>query len=172
MEPASIARRIAALERTVSRRRRLDETLTAALSARRGEQAQARQARDDKGSEVRQEGEVLQGYYDRIARMMSGSSVVSVTEMTGTMRYAEVLAERLRALEAQLQQCEAALADKTQEVALAVRAVASNRGRIDLCNDRIEELKRGEMMQATDLADEEAEEAALARARLAAAPSR
>ena len=172
MEPASIARRIAALERTVSRRRRLDETLTAELAARRAEEAQARQARDDKASEVKQEGEVLQGYYDRIARMMSGGSAVSVTEMTGTMRYADVIAERMRALEGQLQQCDAALADKTQEVAQAVRAVANNRGRIDLCNDRIEELKRGEMMQATDVADEEAEEAALARARVAAAPER
>jgi type III secretion system HrpB7-like protein len=172
MEPASIARRIAALERTVSRRRRLDETLTAELAARRADEAQARQARDDKASEAKQEGEVLQGYYDRIARMMSGGSAVSVTEMTGTMRYADVVAERVRALEAQLQQCEAALADKTQEVAQAVRAVASNRGRIDLCNDRIDELKRGEMMQATDIADEEAEDAALARARLAAAPAR
>lgn len=172
MEPASIARRIAALERTVSRRRRLDETLTAELAARRAEEAQARQSRDDKASEVKQEGEVLQGYYDRIARMMSGGSAVSVTEMTGTMRYADVIAERVRALEGQLQQCDAALADKTQEVAQAVRAVANNRGRIDLCNDRIEELKRGEMMQATDVADEEAEEAALARARVAAAPER
>ena len=172
MEPASIARRIAALERTVSRRRRLDETLTAELAARRAEEAQARQSRDDKASEVKQEGEVLQGYYDRIARMMSGGSAVSVTEMTGTMRYADVIAERVRALEGQLQQCDAALADKTQEVAQAVRAVANNRGRIDLCNDRIDELKRGEMMQATDVADEEAEEAALARARVAAAPER
>jgi len=37
-----------------------------------------------------------------------------------------------------------------------------------LCNDRIDELRRGETMQTTDAADEEAEEAALARARLAA----
>lgn len=172
MEPASIARRIAALERTVSRRRRLDETLKGELSARRAEEAQARQTRDDKASEVRQENEVLQGYYDRIARMMSGGSVVSVTEMTGTMRYADVVAERVRALEGELQQCEAALADKIQQVAQALRAVANNRGRIDLCNDRMDELQRGETLQASDVADEEAEEAALARARLAAAPSR
>lgn len=172
MELASIARRISALERTVSRRRRLDETLTAELSARRAEEAQARQVRDDKALEVGQERELLQAYYDRIGRMMSGGSVVSVTEMTGTMRYADVVAERLRALESELQQHEAALADKEQQVVQAVRAVANNRGRIDLCNDRIEELQRGEMMQATDAADEEAEEAALARARLAAAPPR
>lgn len=172
MEPASIARRIAALEQTVSRRRRLDETLTAALSARRAEEAQARQARDEKASEVRQESELLQAYYDRIGRMMSGGSVVSVTEMTGTMRYAEVVAERLRAREGELQQREAAVADSEQQVAQAARAVANNRGRIDLCNDRIDELRRGEMMQATDIADEEAEETALARARLAAAPPR
>jgi type III secretion system HrpB7-like protein len=168
MELAAIARRIAALERTVSRRRRLDETLTAELSARRAEQSQAQQARDEKASEVSEKAGQLQQYYDRIARMMSGGSVVSVTEMTATMRYADVVAEGLRALEGELQQYEADLADKVQQVAHAVRAVANNRGRIDLCNDRIDELRRGETMQTTDAADEEAEEAALARARLAA----
>jgi type III secretion system HrpB7-like protein len=172
MDAAGIARRIAALERTVSRRRRLDETLTAELSARRADEAQAQRALDEKATEVREEGERLQGYYDRIARMMSGGSAVSVTEMTGTMRYADVVAERLRALEGELRQHEAAVAEKERQVKEAVRAVANNRGRIDLCNSRIEELQRGAAMQATDAADEEAEEAALARARLEAAPSR
>lgn len=172
MEPASIARRIEALERTVSRRRRLDETLTAELSARRAEQAQAQQERDDKASEVSREDESLRGYYDRISRMMSGGSVVTATELTATMRYADVVADRLRALEGELRQREAALAERAQQVAQAMRAVANNRGRIDLCTDRIAELQRGEVMRATDAADEEAEEAALARARLAAGPTR
>lgn len=172
MEPASIARRIAALERTVSRRRRLDETLTAELSARRAEQAQAQHVRDAKASEVDRQDELLQGYYERIAKMMSGGSVVTATELTATMRYTDVVADRLRALQGELRQCEAALAERAQQVAQAVRAVANNRGRIDLCTDRIAELQRGQAMQATDAADEEAEEAALARARLAGGPSR
>ncbi len=172
MEPASIARRIAALERTVSRRRRLDETLTAELSARRAEEAQARQERDDKASEVSREDALLRSYHDRIAKMMSGGSVVTATELTATMRYADVVADRLRGLEGELRQREAALAERAQQVVQAVRAVANNRGRIDLCTDRIAELQRGEAMQATDAADEEAEEAALARARLAAGAPR
>jgi len=172
MEPASIARRIEALERTVSRRRRLDETLTAELSARRAEQAQAQQERDDKASEVSREDASLRGYYDRIAKMMSGGSVVTATELTATMRYADVVADRLRALEGELRQREAALAERAQQVAQAMRSVANNRGRIDLCTERIAELRRGEAMRATDAADEEAEEAALARARLAAGPTR
>lgn len=172
MEPASIARRIAALERTVSRRRRLDETLTAELSSRRAEEAQARQDRDDKASEVSREDALLRSYYDRIAKMMSGGSVVTATELTATMRYADVVADRLRGLEGELRQREAVLTERAQQVVQAVRAVANNRGRIDLCTDRIAELQRGEAMQATDAADEEAEEAALARARLAAGAPR
>ncbi|CAN7581567.1 type III secretion protein SctO [Trinickia sp. LjRoot230] len=169
MDPASIARRIAALERTVSRRRRLDETLTAELAARREEQAQLQRECDAKQEEVQRERDLLQTYYDRIANMMSGGSVVSVTEMTACMRYTDVVAERLRAREGELQSIEAAVQDKAQQVALAARAIANNRGRIDLCKDRIKDLERDQLMQASDAADEEAEEAALARARLASA---
>lgn len=167
MEPASIRRRIAALERTVSRRRRLDESLTAELAARRGEHAQAQRDAQTKADEVQSERALLQSYYDRIARMMSGGSVVSVTEMTGCMRYAEVVAERLHALEAELRSLEQVVDAKAEQVAAAARAVAHNRGRIDLCKGRIGELGRDLDTHANDASDEEAEEAALARARLA-----
>lgn len=166
MEPSTIARRVAALEQTASRRRRLDETLTAELAARRAEHAQAQRAAQAKAEEVERERALLQSYYDRIGRMMSGGSVVSLTEMTACMRYAEVVADRLRALEGELQMAEQATAERAAQVAAAARAVETNRGRIDVCKERIEELARELDSHATDASDEEAEEAALARARL------
>lgn len=161
MEPARIARRIEVLERTVSRRHRLDEALRAELAARRGEHAQAQQEAQTKADQVQSERVLLQSYYDRIARMMSGGSVVSVTEMTGCMRYAEVVAQRLHVLEAELSSLEQVVDTTAEQVAAAARAVANNRGRIDLCKNRIGALGRDLDTHANDASDEEAEDAAL-----------
>lgn len=165
-------RRIAALTRTTERRERLEETLRAALAARREEAAQLAAQRDGKAAEVQQARETLAECHARIGEMMGGSAAFSLADLNAAMRYAEVVADRVRVLEADLAALIEACEAKQQEIATAVRAIANNRGRIELCNERIAALRRRDDEAASDAADEEAEEAALARLAAAARAAR
>ncbi|MFM0553159.1 type III secretion protein [Paraburkholderia sediminicola] len=158
-------RRLLALRRTTARRTRLEDTLRATLASRRAEHERAVQGRDEKLSAVQAERGTLAACHDRIARMMSGNEAFSLTEMTDRMRFAELVAEQLRALESELAALEQAVEARAGEVAAAARAIANNRGRIDMCNERIVGIGRTLEAAANDAADEEAEESALARIR-------
>ncbi|GAB6851285.1 type III secretion protein [Paraburkholderia kururiensis] len=165
-------RRIAALTRTTERRERLEETLRAALAARREEAVQLAAQRDGKAAEVQQARETLAQCHASIGDMMGGSAAFSLADLNAAMRYAEVVADRVRVLEADLAALIAACEAKQQEIVTAVRAIANNRGRIELCNERIAALRRRDDEAASDAADEEAEEAALARLAAAARAAR
>jgi type III secretion system HrpB7-like protein len=162
--------RIAALKRTVERRTRLEETLRSTLAGQREERGRLEAARDAKREAVREERDLLQTYHDRIARMMCGEEPFSLANMNASMRYTEIVEERLRGCEKALAEAEEMLRAQEEEVAAMIRTIASNRGRIDICKDRIEDIERTLETAASDIADEEAEEAVLACMR-AAGPS-
>ncbi|HVW50637.1 MAG TPA: type III secretion protein SctO [Trinickia sp.] len=167
----STDRRTAALERTVERRTQLEETLRAKLASQREEHAMLEAQRDAKREAVRHESDLLQAYRDRIARMMCGDEAFSLADMNASMRYTEIVEQRLRECEKALAEAEQIVRAHEDEVAATIRAIAGNRGRIDLCKERIEDIGRMRANAANDAADEEAEEAVLARMRLAAGPT-
>ncbi|CAE6758373.1 hypothetical protein R75461_05605 [Paraburkholderia nemoris] len=163
----SADRRAAALKRTVERRTRLEETLRAKLAAQREEHARLEAQRDARREAVRQERDLLQTYHDRIARMMCGDEAFSLADMNASMRYTEIVEQRLRGCERELADSEEIVRAHEDELAATIRAIAGNRGRIDICKERIEDIGRTCFNAANDIADEEAEEAVLARMRLA-----
>lgn len=160
-------RRTAALKRTVQRRTRIEETLRAKLATQREQQAHLEAERDAKREAVLEQTDLLQTYRNRIAAMMGGDTPFSLADMNAGMRYIEIVEQRLRACEDALAQAEERLQAHAAELAATVRAIANNRGRIDLCEKRIEHIARAGADAASDAADEEAEEAVLARMRLA-----
>jgi type III secretion system HrpB7-like protein len=156
-------RRIIALERSCTRRRRLDDTLRAALSAQRSTHAALEAARDAKAAQVEHEAGILRFYQHRIEAMMTGTEAFSLDEMNGCRRYLDVVGERLRALQGELAQAEAAVHTSTAAIEKIQRDIALNQGRIDLCGERIGQIRRQHDEVAENASDEEAEETALSR---------
>ncbi|MFM0363589.1 type III secretion protein HrpB7 [Paraburkholderia sediminicola] len=156
-------RRIVALERSCTRRRRLDEALRVTLTAQRNAQLQLEAARDAKAEQLAHETSVLQFYQHRIDGMMTGSEPFSLDDLNNGRLYLGVVNDRLRLLEAELAQAEAAVQANTAAIAQTQRDIALNQGRIDLCAERIHDIRRVQENAASDASDEEAEETALAR---------
>ncbi|QCP52306.1 type III secretion protein HrpB7 [Trinickia violacea] len=160
---ATAKRRIIALERSTARRRRLDESLRAALAAQRDEHTALEAARDAKARQVEHEAGVLQHYEDRIDALMTGTEAFSLNDLNGCRTYADIVAERLRASEAHLAQAEHAVQASLDAIAKTQRDIALNLGRIDLCDDRVRQIHRQQEEAAAIAGDDEAEEIALAR---------
>jgi type III secretion system HrpB7-like protein len=156
-------RRIVAFERSCTRRRRLDETLRATLAAQRNVQLQLEAARDAKAERHAHEAGVLQFYQHRMDGMMTGSEPFSLDELNNCRLYIGVVSDRLRLLETELAQADAAVKSNSAAIAQTQRDIALNQGRIDLCGERIREIRRVQDNAASDASDEEAEETALAR---------
>jgi type III secretion system HrpB7-like protein len=160
----------AALLRSVERRTKAEEALRARLAMERDERARLEAERDAKGEAMRLERDRLQDCHERIARLMCDGRAFSLADLNAGMRYAEAVEQRLRVCEGELATAQAALRAKEDEVAATIRALANNRGRIDVCRQRIDAIGHARADAANDVADEEAEEAVLARMRLAGPP--
>lgn len=156
-------RRVVALERSCTRRRRLDESLRATLAAQRNAQLQLEAARDAKAAQHAHEAGVLQFYQHRIDGMMTGGEPFSLDELNNCRLYIGVVSDGLRLLETELAQAEAAVQANSAAITQTQRDIALNQGRIDLCGERIREIRRVQDNAASDASDEEAEETALAR---------
>jgi type III secretion system HrpB7-like protein len=156
-------RRIIALDRSCTRRRRLDETLCATLNAQRNTHASLEAARDAKAAQLEHEAGIVRFYQHRMDAMMTGSEAFSLEELNGCRRYLEIVAERLRALEGELAHAEAAVQNSSAMLVKIQRDIALNQGRIDLCGERIQQIRRKYDEAAENTSDEEAEETALAR---------
>ncbi|WP_233203227.1 MULTISPECIES: type III secretion protein SctO [Mycetohabitans] len=135
------------------------------LAWQRDEQATLLHSCEDKGNEIERERDVVRAHEERIAQMMIGSSCFSIAEMQASMRYMDLVTDRIRVLQRELAALEQQYREKTDEISRTAQAIASNRGRIDVCERRIGVLRRKLDELASDIADEETEEAALARAR-------
>ena len=162
-------RRIAALRRTTARRERMEDALRATLAKQREEHAQIAAKCKEKEAEIAHARDVLRASQDHIERMMTSGAAFSIPDLNNVMRYADTVADRVRVLERELSALEEARRAKTDEIAKTARTIASNRGRIDMCNRRIDLIRRALENAASDVADEEAEEAALSRRHIARA---
>ncbi len=163
---------MAALQLTIGRRERLERRLQSDLVAAREAHAAALGQHDAQLARTHAERAQLHSFHTRISQMMTGGTAFQLAELNATMRYAEVVAVRVSQMENELASLEVALRSKADQLAAAARALAQNRGRIDLCGERMAGLRAALEREAADAGDEEAEEAALARLRSSAQAQR
>lgn len=157
------SRRIIALENSCSRRRRRDKVLRRVLATKRKELALLEESRDSKVRQVQQATDALRVHKERIDTMMTGTDAFSLDILNEFLLYLDILIERLRSCEADLSQTNAAVHASANAVALAIREIAVNLNRIDICSDCIRSMRREQDIAANEVCDEEAEENALAR---------
>lgn len=158
-------RRIAALEGASQRRERKETDLRAQLEARRRERAQAQAQADETAARVAQLEAVAADHRLRIARMMTGEARFSLDDFEACRRYLEIVDAQAAQALAELNARREAVIEKDSEIIEARRAIALNRGRIDVCRARAQTLTRGLEAVALDAEDEAAEEQMLARRR-------
>jgi hypothetical protein len=158
-------RRIAALQRTVKRRQRLEEALRAKLKQQRGELSDLCAQSDEKRAVLQRECEVRDASLQKIDSMMSGSDAFSIESLNSTVRFAGVMSDRIRLIESDLNALQQAVDAKQAEIRGTTSEISANQGRIDLCKKRQERIEKSLALAADDLADEEAEEIALSHLR-------
>lgn len=158
-------RRIVALERASQRRERKEPDLRAALEARRRERMAAQAQADEAAARVAQLEAVAADHRLRIARMMTGEARFSLDDFEACRRYLEIVDAQTAQALADLDAQRAAVAAKDAEADAARRAIALNRGRIDVCRARAKTLANVLEAAALDAEDEAAEEQTLARRR-------
>ncbi|MBT2793420.1 type III secretion protein [Paraburkholderia strydomiana] len=159
----SAQRQITALKRSGARRERLDEALRGALAQRQNERAACYSQADAAAQRHAELEAVVRMYRQRIAAMMTGAEPFSIDNFTSIRRYTETVEERLAHAQSELNEARAAIAAKDEEIAAARRDIAQNRGRIDMCEQRVKKLEAVLDGIAADAEDEETEEMALAR---------
>ncbi|HZZ11821.1 MAG TPA: type III secretion protein [Paraburkholderia sp.] len=156
-------RQITALKRSCARRERLEEALRGALAQCQDERARCCAQADAIAHRNAELDAVVRMYRQRIAAMMTGAEPFSIDNFGSIRRYTEMVEERLAQAQSELTEARAAIAVKDQEIAAARRDIAQNRGRIDLCGQRVKKLEAVLEGIAADAEDEETEEMALAR---------
>jgi type III secretion system HrpB7-like protein len=116
-----------------------------------------------KAAQVEHESGILRFYQHRMDAMMTGTEAFSLEELNGCRRYLEIVGERLRVFEGELAHADAAVQNSAAMLEKIRRDIALNQGRIDLCGERIRQIRRTYDEAADNASDEEAEETALAR---------
>ncbi|MCR4468320.1 type III secretion protein [Burkholderia sp. SCN-KJ] len=164
---STTGRRIKALKRASDRRERMETELRAALDARRRERVELQAHVDEATARVAELDAIAVHHRGRIAGLMTGEEPFSITVFDGCRRYLEVVDAQVRDARMELDARRDAVASKDEEIAAARRAIAQNRGRIDVCRERTKQLEQALDQVALDAEDEAAEELALARRTLA-----
>jgi len=159
----TISRRIAALKRAGARRERMELELRGALDVRRREYAELQSRVEQTMARLAELDAIVAHQRARIAGMMTGAEPFAIDDFDGCRRYLEVVEVQVRATQAELDAHRDAVAAKDEQVADARRAIAQNRGRIDMCHTRTTQLERTFDQIELDAEDEAAEELALAR---------
>lgn len=160
-------RRIAALKRASARRERKETELRGELDARRREHAALCRQVEESVARVMELEAIAAQHRERIAGMMTGAEPFSIDVFEGCRRYLEVIDAQTSEARAELDARQQAVAAKDAQVADARRAIAQNRGRIDVCRKRTAQLERTLAQIELDAEDEAAEELSMARRSLA-----
>jgi type III secretion system HrpB7-like protein len=160
---STITRRIAALARASDRRERMEPELRAALEAHRRAWAQLVAHADELSARVSELEAIAFDHRSRIARMMTGDDPFSLDTFEACRRYLDIIDTQTREARLALEEQRAAIASKEAEITQAQRAIAMNRGRIDICRQRVRDLQRVLEQAALDAEDEAAEELVLAK---------
>lgn len=148
--------RVTALERVLSRRKKLDKKLSMALTALRTEQGQLddvlaarRTAVDTHRIEVDRQGKKIDAMLTTTFR---ADEFLILREFHATAVQQHV------GLESEAEQAENAVSKKRHEIDLGKRAIVQNRARIDIYGGRRDSLCKGIELAAEEAQDEEAAE--------------
>ncbi|WP_206956909.1 hypothetical protein [Trinickia acidisoli] len=157
-------RRVAALRVSIGRCERLERTLRRELErCRREYDAQAEQCRLD-AERLQEASAALQARTDELDAMTGGNAPFSLDGFNRARRYLEVVAERQHACAVEMERQQAVLAERETALDKARQSLARNQARAEFFAGRMQVLVRADDDRATDAADDEAQEAALARA--------
>lgn len=160
---STTGRRITALKRASARRERMETELRGELDARRREQAELQSRADETAARLAELEAIAAHHRARIAGMMTGAEPFSIDVFEGCRRYLEVVDAQVLEAQAEFDTRRQEVVAKDEQIAAARRAIAQNRGRIDVCRKRTKQLEQTLDQIALDAEDEAAEELALAR---------
>jgi type III secretion system HrpB7-like protein len=155
--------RIVALNRSITRRHRLDEQLREQLTARRSEQTDLNTKCEAQLARVETEQATLRSYVQKIDIMTNGTQTFSLNDFNDYRLCIEIAKERADAESARLTELESALSTVTDAIAHTRREIAQNNARVEKCRERVTAIQRELDIAAENTIDEEAEELAAAR---------
>lgn len=156
-------RRIEALQVSIGRCERFGEAQRRELERqRRACEAQVEQCRIA-AARLDDATLALKACVARLDAMTSGEEAFSLEGFNEERRYMEVVAERQRVCAAELERQQAVLAEREAEVQKTRRSIATNEARLNFIKEQVHAIERKLDHRASDAADDEAQENALAR---------
>jgi type III secretion system HrpB7-like protein len=155
--------RIAALNRSVIRRLKLDEQLREQLTARRTEHAQLVKQSQDQLARVQVEQATLHSYEQKVNTLTNGTQAFSLNDFNDYRLCIGIAAERVGTESAKLDELESHLSTAASAISETQHEIAQNNARIDTCRERVSAIKRELEIADENATDEEAEELAAAR---------
>jgi ribosomal protein L16 Arg81 hydroxylase len=156
-------RQVVALRRSSARREKMEEALRAELRQRQAERGEILTREAAWVARVAELDAVIAAYRGRITAMMTGGEAFSIDIFDACRRYIEATELLKNDACGELQAVRQALAGNDEQTRQTRRAIAQNRGRIDVCNERVKRIESKLNDIAVDAQDEETEEMALAR---------
>lgn len=157
-------RRMAALRLSIGRCERLDQKLRRELEQRRQELvAQSEECRLQ-AERLQEATTQLQTRTSELDAMIGGAASFSLDGFNQARRYLDVVAERQYACSAEMERQQQMLTACEAAVAQVRQRLARNRARVEFFERRVQEIARILDDKASDIADDEAQENALARA--------
>ncbi len=152
--------RVVALERVLSRRKKLDKTLNTALSRLREEQSGLSVELSARRAAVADQATVLASQAQKIDAMMSGASGgFCADEFLRQREFQATLTERHVALQEEADRVAQHLSQKESELAEMKTRVVVNRARMSIYQDRRDDICRAIAFAAEEAQDEESMEA-------------
>ncbi|CAB3772876.1 hypothetical protein [Paraburkholderia humisilvae] len=155
--------RVIALNRSITRRMRLDEQLRSRHAEQRNERAQIDGQCATQRARVQADQVALSTHINKVDALMSGIGAFSLGDLNNQRLYIGVATERLNLERDKLDQLETSLLTIEDSIALTQREIAQNSGRIDRCKERIRSIERELEVAADNAIDDDAEELAVAR---------
>jgi type III secretion system HrpB7-like protein len=150
-------RRVAAFERVLSRRRRLDSKLNATLALLRGESQALGCELDERRAAVDAQALELAHQDAKIDAMLGGASF-RADEYLKLSEFRAHSAERQAMLESQVALAKQALSEKEAQIAATRTDILRNRARLDIYEKRREMLVKAIEVAFEDAQDEETSE--------------
>lgn len=156
-------RRVVALSVSIRRCERLADALRRELVVRRREvEAQVEQCRLC-AARLDEIDDVIAACNARLDAMTCGDEPFSLDGVNELRRYMEVVAERQRARAAELEHQQAVLDEREAALMQTRRSIATNDARIEFIKGRASKIERELDHRASDTADDDVQEDALAR---------
>jgi len=156
-------RQVVALKRSSARREKMEEALRAQLRQHQAERTEILTRESAWAARVAELAAVIEAYRVRITAMMTGGEAFSIANFDACRRYIDATELLKNDALGEVQALQRALAHNDEQTRQTRRAIAQNRGRIDICKERVKKIESKLDDIAVDAQDEETEEMALAR---------